>query len=221
MLLTKDTLHSATGGETTAHGINPHSLTFTPSPFPPLTLSPLHSPPHSYTHRYLLLSRAFNTWRLFVAITKQVQTILVPAPVHFHSCSHPCTLPHTHTPHPHTLTPSPWVRGYVSMSLVLRRVFSIYQSICLSDSVIKLPTKYKDDPCVGRRLKLHRTALCEGDDGNIGFKYRLFPALVLEILPGGRNCGRRNATTAPHRSLPQLVCSRRERERTEPLSLQS
>ena len=120
-LLTRDTPHSATGGETTANGINPHSLTFSS---PHRLISALNS--HSYTHRYLLLSRAFNTWRLFVAISKQVQTILVPAPVHFHSCSHPCTLPHPHTPHLHTLTPSPWVQGYVSMSLVLRRVFSIY-----------------------------------------------------------------------------------------------
>ena len=96
-LLTRDTPHSATGGETTANGINPHSLTFSS---PHRLTSALF--PHSCTHRYLLLSRAFNTWRLFVAISKQVQTILVPAAVHFHSCSHPCTLPHTHTL---TLTP--------------------------------------------------------------------------------------------------------------------
>ena len=110
-LLTRDTLHSATGGETTAHGINPHSLTFTPSPphlftLPSLPHLLLPSPPHSCTHRYLLLSRAFNTWRLFVAISKQVQTILVSAPdisIHAHTLAHFLTL----TPsHPHlTLTP--------------------------------------------------------------------------------------------------------------------
>ena len=98
----------------TSLGSNPHSFT---SSSPHSLTSSLFS--HSYTHRYLLLSRAFNTWRLFVAITKQVQTILISAPVHFHSCSHPCTLLHPHTPHiphiphiphttpthPHTLTP--------------------------------------------------------------------------------------------------------------------
>ena len=55
-LLTRDTPHSATGGETTGttHGINPHPLTFsphpltshsplTPSPSPPLTPSLLYS----------------------------------------------------------------------------------------------------------------------------------------------------------------------------------
>ena len=70
------------------------------------------------------------------------------------------------------------------------------------DGVIKLRTKYEDDLCVGRRLKLYGTALGEGDDGNVGFKYRLFPALVRHMgaLPGGWSHGRRSATATPHLS---------------------
>jgi len=67
------TSHSFTPSHTTSH---PYTLPHTPShttshtPSHPHTL-PQTLPP-SLPPRYLLLSRAFNTWRVWVALSKQV-----------------------------------------------------------------------------------------------------------------------------------------------------
>ena len=115
--------------------LSPPPLTSSPlhspltlSPSPPFTPSPLHSSltpvltgtcysPERSTHGDCLWpsqNRYKPSWCLPQYISIHAHTL-----AHFLTLT-PLTLTSSH------LTPSPWVRGYVSMSLVLRRVFSIY-----------------------------------------------------------------------------------------------